>query len=299
MLVHTGQHYDHAMSEIFFEELGVGEPDHMLGVGSGSHAQQTARVMERLEPVLLEAEPDLVLVPGDVNSTLAAALAAAKLGIPSATSRRACARSTARCPRRSTAIVTDQLSRPAVHPLARGARQPAAPRAAPRDAIHDVGNTMIDTLVAMRARIDGAGAPEAHGLGAASYLVVTLHRPALVDGPLLAEAMARSAAVAERSRSSSRSTRARAPRSRRSALDVDSERLRLRRAARLPRVPEPRRRLGRRAHRLGRDPGGDDLPRRAVLHAARQHRAAGDGRRWARTCCSGSTRRGSPRCPRC
>src|SRR4051812_49558483 len=81
-LVHTGQHYDDAMSRIFLEELGVGEPDHMLDVGSGTHAAQTARVMERLEPVLVEEQPDLVLVPGDVNSTLAAALVAAKLNLP-------------------------------------------------------------------------------------------------------------------------------------------------------------------------------------------------------------------------
>src|SRR3954466_524091 len=82
VLVHTGQHYDDTMSRIFFEELGVGEPDHMLGVGSGSHAQQVARVMKRLEPVLLDVDPDLVLVPGDVNSTMAASLVAVKLGIP-------------------------------------------------------------------------------------------------------------------------------------------------------------------------------------------------------------------------
>src|SRR3954451_16975309 len=81
VLVHSGQHYDRMMSEIFLEQLGVPEPDHMLGVGSGSHAQQTARVMERLEPVLLEEDPDVVLVPGDVNSTMAAALIASKLGI--------------------------------------------------------------------------------------------------------------------------------------------------------------------------------------------------------------------------
>src|SRR3954462_9518967 len=80
-IVHTGQHYDRAMSEVFFEELGVPEPDHLLGVGSGSHAEQTARVLERLEPVLRETEPDLVLIPGDVNSTLAAALCAERLGI--------------------------------------------------------------------------------------------------------------------------------------------------------------------------------------------------------------------------
>src|SRR6266508_5631182 len=82
VLVHTDQHYDRALSEIFLEELGVGEPDYALGVGSGSHAQQTARVRERLEPVLLEAEPDVVLVPGDVNSTMAAALTASKLLFP-------------------------------------------------------------------------------------------------------------------------------------------------------------------------------------------------------------------------
>src|SRR4051794_13540623 len=82
VLVHTGQHYDAAMSAIFLEELGVGEPDHMLGVGSGTHAVQTARVMEAIEPVMLEERPDLVLVPGDVNSTLAASIVAAKLEIP-------------------------------------------------------------------------------------------------------------------------------------------------------------------------------------------------------------------------
>ncbi len=81
-IVHTGQHYDEMMSAVFLSELGVPEPDHMLGVGSGSHSVQTARVLEALEPVLLEERPDLVLVPGDVNSTLAAALCASKLEIP-------------------------------------------------------------------------------------------------------------------------------------------------------------------------------------------------------------------------
>src|SRR6201987_3563509 len=81
-IVHTGQHYDRLMSEVFLEELGVPAPDHLLEVGSGSHAAMTARTMERLEPVLVEEAPDLVIVPGDVNSTLAAALTAAKLGIP-------------------------------------------------------------------------------------------------------------------------------------------------------------------------------------------------------------------------
>src|SRR3954469_19627631 len=81
-IVHTGQHYDRLMSEVFLEELGVPAPDHMLEVGSGSPAQQTARGMERLEPVLVEESPDLVVVPGDVNSTVAAALTTAKLQVP-------------------------------------------------------------------------------------------------------------------------------------------------------------------------------------------------------------------------
>ena len=82
VIVHTGQHYDRLMSEIFFEQLGVPAPDHMLEIGSGTHAQQTAKVMERLEPLLIADPPDLVMVPGDVNSTVAAALTAVKLGIP-------------------------------------------------------------------------------------------------------------------------------------------------------------------------------------------------------------------------
>src|ERR1700754_4235257 len=81
-IVHTGQHYDRAMSEIFFEELGVPAPDHMLEVGSGTHAQQTARTMERLEPVIEAERPDLLVVPGDVNSTLAAVLTATKMNVP-------------------------------------------------------------------------------------------------------------------------------------------------------------------------------------------------------------------------
>src|SRR5947199_2851145 len=81
-IVHTGQHYDRLMSEVFLEELGTPEPDYLLGVGSGSHATQTARVMERIEPMLVDERPDVVIVPGDVNSTRAATLVAVKLGIP-------------------------------------------------------------------------------------------------------------------------------------------------------------------------------------------------------------------------
>jgi UDP-N-acetylglucosamine 2-epimerase (non-hydrolysing) len=194
VLVHTGQHYDRELSEIFLEELGIGDPDYALGVGSGSHAQQTAAVMERLEPVLLEAEPDVVLVPGDVNSTMAAAIATSKLQIPLGHVEAGLRSFDRTMPEEINRIVADQASdllfihSPEAHDNLIAEGCPAA-------AIHDVGNTMIDSLVAMRERIDARGAAEERGLPRGGYLVVTLHRPALVDGPLLSEAMGQLAAV--------------------------------------------------------------------------------------------------------
>jgi UDP-N-acetylglucosamine 2-epimerase (non-hydrolysing) len=196
VLVHTGQHYDRELSEIFLEELAVGEPDFALGVGSGSHAQQTARVMERLEPVLLETEPDVVLVPGDVNSTIAAALTASKLVLPIGHVEAGLRSFDRTMPEEINRIVADQLSQFLfIHsPEARGN---LLAEGCAEESIHDVGNTMIDSLVAMRERIDEAGAPEARGLVRGEYLVVTLHRPNLVDGPLLEDAVAQLAAVSE------------------------------------------------------------------------------------------------------
>jgi UDP-N-acetylglucosamine 2-epimerase (non-hydrolysing) len=188
ILVHTDQHYDRELSEIFLEELGVGEPDYSLGVGSGSHAQQTARVMERLEPVLLETEPDVVLVPGDVNSTMAAALTASKLLLPIGHVEAGLRSFDRTMPEEINRIVADQVSRFLfIH--SPEARDNLLAEGCAAETIHDVGNTMIDSLVAMRERIEEAGAPEAHGLARGGYLVVTLHRPNLVDGPLLAEAI--------------------------------------------------------------------------------------------------------------
>jgi UDP-N-acetylglucosamine 2-epimerase (non-hydrolysing) len=196
VLVHTGQHYDEAMSQIFLDELGVGAPDHMLDVGSGSHAQQTARVMERLEPVLLEVEPDVVLVPGDVNSTMAAAVVAAKLEIPVGHIEAGLRSFDRTMPEEINRVLADQVSEllfihspEAVDNLM---REGCAP-----DRIHFVGNTMIDTLVAMQARIEAEGAPQRHALEPGRYLVVTLHRPALVDGALLADAIAQLEVIAE------------------------------------------------------------------------------------------------------
>jgi UDP-N-acetylglucosamine 2-epimerase (non-hydrolysing) len=196
VLVHTGQHYDREMSEIFLEELGVGEPDYSLGVGSGSHAQQTAAVMERLEPVLLEVEPDIVLVPGDVNSTMAAALTSAKLLITIAHVEAGLRSFDNTMPEEINRIVADRVSQLLfIH--SPEARDNLLAEGCPATGIHDVGNTMIDSLVAMRGRIEEAGAPEKHGLPRGEYLVVTLHRPALVDGPLLAEAIGQLAAISE------------------------------------------------------------------------------------------------------
>jgi UDP-N-acetylglucosamine 2-epimerase (non-hydrolysing) len=195
VLVHTGQHYDDAMSRIFFEELGVGEPDHMLGVGSGSHAQQAARVMERLEPVLLEHEPDVVLVPGDVNSTLAAALVASKL-LMTVGHVEAGLRSFDRTmPEEINRVVADSVS-DLLFIHSPEAREHLLREGREESAIHYVGNTMIDTLVAMRPRLDSARARAAVGVRERDYLVVTLHRPALVDGPLLVDAMSALASVA-------------------------------------------------------------------------------------------------------
>jgi UDP-N-acetylglucosamine 2-epimerase (non-hydrolysing) len=194
-IVHTGQHYDRLMSEIFLEELGVPAPDHMLEVGSGSHAAQTARTMERLEPVLEQERPDLVLVPGDVNSTLAAALTAVKMGIPVGHIESGLRSFDMTMPEEVNRIVADRFaSHLFVH--SDEAIENLRAEGLPAERVHFVGNTMIDTLVALEQRIRGAGAAVRLGVEPGSYVLVTLHRPALVDGPLLAETVTQLAALA-------------------------------------------------------------------------------------------------------
>src|ERR687898_2372385 len=195
-IVHTGQHYDRLMSEIFVEELGVPEPDHTLGVGSGTHGEQTARVIERLEPVLAEERPDLVLVPGDVNSTLAAALTAAKLRIPLGHVESGLRSFDRSMPEEINRMVADQLS-DLLFLHSEDAAENLRREGIPDERMHFVGNTMIDTLVSLEDRFRSAGAPRRLGLEPGRYLLVTLHRPALVDGPLLADAMRSLAEVAQ------------------------------------------------------------------------------------------------------
>ncbi|MBA3865161.1 MAG: UDP-N-acetylglucosamine 2-epimerase (non-hydrolyzing) [Solirubrobacterales bacterium] len=194
-IVHTGQHYDRLMSEVFLEELGVPAPDHMLEVGSGSHALQTARTMERLEPVLLEERPDLVVVPGDVNSTLAAVLTAVKMGIPVAHVESGLRSFDLTMPEEVNRIVADRFSRDLfIHSEEAIGNLRAEGIAEER--IHFVGNTMIDTLAALEGRFREVGMARRLGLEPGSYALITLHRPALVDGPLLAETVTQLAALA-------------------------------------------------------------------------------------------------------
>jgi UDP-N-acetylglucosamine 2-epimerase (non-hydrolysing) len=195
VLVHTGQHYDRMMSDVFLEQLGVGEPDHMLGVGAGSHAAQTARVLERIEPVLEAEQPDVVLVPGDVNSTLAATLAAAKLQIPLAHIESGLRSFDRTMPEEINRIVADEFadilllhSDEAIDNL--------RAEGIPDERMHFVGNTMIDTLVAMEERFRSVGAAQRLGTGPGRFLLVTLHRPALVDGALLPMVLERLGEVA-------------------------------------------------------------------------------------------------------
>lgn len=194
-IVHTGQHYDRLMSEVFLEELGVPAPDYMLEVGSGSHASQTARTMERLEPVLTDERPDLLMAPGDVNSTLAAALTAVKMGVPVAHIESGLRSFDLTMPEEVNRIVADRFaewlflhSPEAVTNLRH--------EGIPEERLHMVGNTMIDSLVALEDRFRNAGSAARLGVEPRSYVLVTLHRPALVDGPLLGETVAQLAALA-------------------------------------------------------------------------------------------------------
>jgi UDP-N-acetylglucosamine 2-epimerase (non-hydrolysing) len=195
-VVHTGQHYDRLMSEVFFEELGMPEPDHMLEVGSGSHAQQTARVVERLEPVLLAERPDLVIVPGDVNSTMAAAITAAKLDIPVAHVESGLRSFDRTMPEELNRIVADTLSE-LLFLHSEEAIENLRAEGIGEERMHFVGNTMIDTLLALEGRFRGLGAAGGLGVEPGRFVLVTLHRPSLVDGPLLGETIAELRRLAE------------------------------------------------------------------------------------------------------
>ena len=181
LLVHTGQHYGEQMFEVFFRQLGLPEPDINLGVGSGTHARQTAAIMTGIEDVLTERRPAMVLVYGDVNSTVAAALVAAKLGIPVAHVEAGLRSFDATMPEEVNRLVTDRLSDLLLATSADAVAHLGNEGVA-ADRIHLVGNPMIDTLLANLDRFDADAARETYGR-TGPYVVATLHRPANVDRP--------------------------------------------------------------------------------------------------------------------
>ena len=185
-LLHTGQHYDARMSDAFFRDLGIAEPDYHLGVGSGSHALQTARIMEAFEPVLLEVRPDWLVVVGDVNSTIACALVAAKLKQETVTRIahvEAGLRSDDwRMPEEVNRVLTDRLSDLLLTP-SRDAHDNLRREGIADERVVFVGNVMIDTLLAQLERARARNIPGELGMPPGGYAAVTLHRPSNVDDP--------------------------------------------------------------------------------------------------------------------
>jgi UDP-N-acetylglucosamine 2-epimerase (non-hydrolysing) len=188
-LVHTGQHYDAAMSSVFFDDLNLRKPDIYLDVRSGSHAEQTARLMTALEPIVVAQSPDLTLVVGDVNSTLAAALVSVKLGIPIAHIESGLRSGDWGMPEEINRMVTDRVSR-LLFTTSASATTQLLREGVPDEWQYFVGNTMIDcmetTLPIAARRATGAGL----GLPPRGYALVTLHRPSNVDHPRQMKRMA-------------------------------------------------------------------------------------------------------------
>tara|TARA_R110001599_G_scaffold353742_2_gene596064 strand:- start:44004 stop:45080 length:1077 start_codon:yes stop_codon:yes gene_type:complete len=189
-LLHTGQHYDVAMKHAFFDQLHIPQPDIDLEVGSGSHAQQTAEIMKRFEPVLDDNSPTAVLVVGDVNSTIACALVAVKKGIPVIHVEAGLRSGDRQMPEEINRILTDQLS-DLLFTTEAGAEENLAREGIAREKVHFVGNVMIDTLlfnlehaVPAAETLAGAGGGAA---GPEGYGLVTLHRPSNVDDPAVLE----------------------------------------------------------------------------------------------------------------
>lgn len=186
-VVHTGQHYDFNMSDVFFQQLGLGAPDFNLQVGSGSHAQQTAEIMLRFEPLLLDRNPDLVLVYGDVNSTVAAALVCSKLNVRIGHVEAGLRSFDRSMPEEINRLLTDQLSDLLFTPSEDGNLNLAREGVA-GEKVHLVGNVMIDTLVRMLPLAERQPLPDMPE----KFALVTLHRPANVDDPVWLKEMLKS-----------------------------------------------------------------------------------------------------------
>ncbi|HEY2941825.1 MAG TPA: UDP-N-acetylglucosamine 2-epimerase (non-hydrolyzing) [Vicinamibacteria bacterium] len=180
VLVHTGQHYDHEMSQAFFDQLGIAAPDRHLGIGSGSHGRMTGRMLEALEAVMLETRPDLVIVLGDTNSTLAGALAAAKLGIPVAHVEAGLRSFDPRMPEEVNRRLTDHVSRLLFCPTPTAVRNLRAEGI--RRGVHHVGDVMMDGVLQNLGRARRLF-PSAARPAPGTYYVATIHRQENVDEP--------------------------------------------------------------------------------------------------------------------
>ncbi len=181
-IIHTGQHYDEKLSDIFFRVLRMPEPAVNLEVGSGSHAWQTAEIMKRFEPVLLEKKPDLILVVGDVNSTIACALVASKLGVKVGHVEAGLRSFDRTMPEEINRVLTDAIS-DLLFTTERSAEENLRREGIPGEKIHFVGNTMIDTLLEHKKNAETSTILEQLGCKKQQYAVLTLHRPSNVDNP--------------------------------------------------------------------------------------------------------------------
>lgn len=182
LLVHTGQHYDENMSNLFFRQLNIPEPDINLEVGSGSHASQTAEIMKRFEPLVLEHQPDWVLVVGDVNSTIACALVASKLGVKIAHVEAGLRSFDRGMPEEINRVLTDSISDLLFASEPSGVENLMREGVA-AERVHFVGNVMIDTLRANLEKAQRSDVLDKLGLSPREYNVATLHRPSNVDDP--------------------------------------------------------------------------------------------------------------------
>lgn len=186
--VHTGQHYDEAMSGVFLDDLGLRRPDRSLGIGSGTHAEQTARVMVAFEPLLDELRPDMVVVVGDVNSTLGCALVAAKAGVQVAHVEAGLRSRDWTMPEEVNRVATDRVS-DYLFATSEDAVRNLEHEGYRSDQIHLVGNVMVDSLLANLDRAKERNLPARLGLTSGRYGLVTLHRPANVDDPDVLESL--------------------------------------------------------------------------------------------------------------
>ncbi len=182
VLVHTGQHYDENMSKCFFEELGIPEPDVNLGVGSGLHGEQTGEIMKRFEQFLMNDHGDIILVVGDVNSTIACGLVACKLHIPLAHVEAGLRSFDRRMPEEINRLLTDAISDYLFTP-AEEANENLINEGIPEEKIYLVGDVMIDTLIWEMERLEDLDKPLFKDLNNKEYAVLTLHRPSNVDDP--------------------------------------------------------------------------------------------------------------------